>query len=153
VESKRLHQEICRQWATLRLRLPASGAVAPPGGALPEVAGGGLALPAGFALELEAGAVPASLASFFVFGAGRAAAGATVTGGAIGVGSGGGVAGGGSVTAVVDATSDAVGSSTGVDRVSATIATTMPTRKNMPPKTPASMSICRFGAAAARGAA
>jgi hypothetical protein len=116
---------------------------------LDEVEGGGLVLPAGLALELDAGAAPAS---FFAFGAaGRAAAGATVTGGAMGVGSGGGAAG--SSTGAAEGIAATGVSSLEFDRASATIPTTMPRSKNKPPRTPASMMSWRLIAAAARGAA
>jgi hypothetical protein len=116
---------------------------------LDEVEGGGVVLPAGLALELDAGAAPAS---FFAFGAGRAAAGATVTGGGMGVGSGGGAAAGSS-TGAADGMAATGVSSVGLDRPSATIPTTMPRSKNKPPRTPASMMSWRRIAAAAWGAA
>jgi hypothetical protein len=129
--------EIRHQWATLRPLRPASAPGAPPGGGVPddEVEGGGLVLPAGLALELEAGDAPAS---FFAFGAGCTAAGATVTGGAMGVGSVG--VGAGSATVAAEATSATAPSSADFERRSATIPTTMPRSKNKPPKMPASMT-------------
>jgi hypothetical protein len=99
------------------------------------------------ALELDAGAAPPS---FFAFGAG-CTAGATVTGGAMGVGSG--VGDGASAAGVAEATSAFGESAAGFERESATITTTIPSNKNNPPKTPASMTNWRLGGAAARGAA
>jgi len=121
--------------------LPASAPVAPPGVALDEVEGGGVELPAGFALELEAGAAPAS---FFAFGAGCTAAGATgvgETGGAIAVGSALGAGGVGSAIGAADALELAAGSSEGFERAIATIPTMMPSSRKRPPIVPASMII------------